>query len=112
MADPILQVRAAGRLLEDDPEYGDPAKGQMTRMAEVLVLGPYMIWTARNVEHKYFRLGLMMLGFGTIIYNGWNLLRIYRARRGLPEPALGALPGVRSPRVGNRRRLSYIPRHR
>ena len=104
--DPVLHAQAASRVL--DPEFDDPAKGQLTRLADVLVLGPYMIWTARSVEHKYFRAGLTMLGLGTMIYNGWNLLRIYRAQRGEEPPTLGAVRH-RSPIVGNRRRMAYPP---
>ena len=94
-----------------DPEYSDPERGQMMRLADVVLLGPYMIWTARGVEHKYFRAGLTLLGLGTIIYSGWNMLRIQRAQRGLPPPELGRL-GAYHQKVGNRRRLRYIPRHR
>ena len=109
MADPILRAATAARVL--DPEHDDPIKGQLMRLADVFVLGPYMIWSARGVQHKYFRTGLMLLGMGTMIYNGWNLLRIYRAQQGLPPPELGALRH-RSPVVGNRRRMRYTPRYR
>ena len=114
VADPILIRPTAERVL--DPEHDDVGKGQLMRLADIFVLGPYMIWSARGVSHTYLRTGMTLLGLGTIIYNANNLLRIYRAQRGegIPELAGVRRRGLRAPtlrdlnrynvNVGGRRR--------
>jgi len=49
--DPIITQSTAARVL--DPEHGDPGKGQLMRLADIFILGPYMIWSSRSVQHKY-----------------------------------------------------------
>lgn len=100
--DPIITRATTQRVL--DPEHGDPVQGQLMRLADVFILGPYMVWTARDVQHEYLRLGMTLLGIGTIIYNGYNLLRIYKAQRGEGIPELAGRPvmgsrvrGLRAP---------------
>ncbi len=94
--DPVLRAQIAQRII--DPDQDDAGKGQLVRLAQVFVLGPYMIWSGRDIEHQYLRVGMMLLGLGNIIYSGYNLLRIYKAQRGegIPELA-GARRGLRAP---------------
>ena len=88
------------------------SKTQFIRLLDVGLFGPYMLWSARNVKHEYFRTGLMLVGWGTILYNGYNLLReaaeqagspLQGARRGLVAPPLDKL---------NRYSVNLVPRHR
>lgn len=110
MPDPVLDAHARARVL--DPEADDVRQGQLRRLADVLVLGPYMLWTARSVDHDYLRLGLTLIGIGTIVYNGWNFLRIRAAEQGRAAPELaGTRFGAGIPRRA-RARARAAPRRR
>lgn len=49
-------------------------KTQMIRLLDVFVFGPLMIAGAVGQRSKYFRTALMLIGAGTILYNGANYL--------------------------------------
>ncbi len=52
-------------------------KAQAVRLADVFVLGPFMIWfstRARDVPDAA-RIGMVAAGLGTILYNGSNYLK-------------------------------------
>lgn len=67
-------------------------KSQFIRLMDVVLLGPYMIWSSRHVKHRYFRIGLSLLGWGTILYNGFNWWQNYQA-----EKQLEGTPGLQPP---------------
>lgn len=54
------------------------AKTQAVRLVDVLVLGPFMLWAARNLN-GWERDAMMIAGAATILYNGANYLE--QARR-------------------------------
>lgn len=67
----------------------DPVKAQWVRIADVVVVGPLMIWGGvALVQHKHLIAGplLSLLGVGTMVYNGINLVRVERAALEAPAP--------------------------
>lgn len=61
-----------------DPEV----KSQPVRLLDVFLIGPLMIWGGYALDaqgHRYAGPALALLGFTTIIYNGYNH-EIVRAR--------------------------------
>jgi hypothetical protein len=57
-------------------------KAQPIRVADVLVIGPLMVWGgARAIPERPFAgLALTLLGLGTISYNAVNYTRVRRMR--------------------------------
>lgn len=55
---------------------------QWMRLAQALVLGPYMMYTASQVKHPWFRRGLMVVGAGTSLVGAHQWLT-HRADEGL-----------------------------
>ena len=52
-------------------------KGQLARLFDVFILGPYLAWYAATTETtkpQIFRAILFTMGVTTIIYNGYNFL--------------------------------------
>lgn len=49
-------------------------KSQAVRLADVLLLGPFMVWAGLNHPSELARLGLVMAGVATVAYNGANYL--------------------------------------
>ena len=62
-------------------------KAQSVRVADVLVVGPFMIWAGNELGRTKGLPGwlLLAMGVGTIVYNGNNWLQI-RQRRELCGP--------------------------
>jgi hypothetical protein len=54
-------------------------KHQEIRLADVFLIGPLMMYGGLKGEglHPAARLGLLLFGFGTIVFNGvnWNRIR-------------------------------------
>lgn len=88
------------------------SKTQFIRLLDVALFGPYMLWSARNVKHEYFRTGLLLVGWGTILYNGYNLVRNAAQQPG--NPLQGARPGLVAPSLDklNRYSVNVVPGHR
>lgn len=55
-----------------------PIKPQTVRLLDVFLIGPLMIWGgyAAAYRHRVAGLSLAALGFGTVVYNGYNWFRI------------------------------------
>lgn len=53
-------------------------KGQGIRLVDVFLLGPFMIWYGVKSEDvpEAARFAMIAAGFGTILFNGVNLLRM------------------------------------
>ena len=50
---------------------------QMVRLADVLLIGPFMVYVGTRRElPSALRTGLVLVGIGTILYNGRNYLRL------------------------------------
>jgi len=58
-------------------------KHQLIRLADVIVIGPVMIYGGLRGEglHTAARLGLLTFGIGTVIFNGINWLKIRSYKR-------------------------------
>lgn len=56
-----------------DPDEG---KAQWVRLADILIVGPYMIYAASEIRSPWFRRGLTLLGLATIVYNGAHWWRL------------------------------------
>lgn len=69
----------------------EQGKSQMVRLLDVVLFGPFMLRSAQGLP-DYYRLGLTLVGWGTILYNGYNLLKI--ARDEMTAGDLNALPGT------------------
>ena len=67
-------------------------KSQLVRLLDVVLFGPFMLHSARRLP-GYFGVGLTLVGWGTILYNGYNLIQIAQAEAAARGNALG---GVRS----------------
>lgn len=52
------------------------------RAADVLVLGPFMVWAGFKARELpgWARAGLVLTGMGTVIYNGVNFAAVYECR--------------------------------
>jgi hypothetical protein len=68
-------------------------KTQTIRVADVLVIGPLMVWAGLKLraEHPVAGSALALMGAGTVVYNGRNWLK---HRKG------GVLPGGYADRQG------------
>lgn len=48
-------------------------KSQTVRLLDVFVIGPFLLWTASaRAMPTYFRVGLLIIGYATIVYNARN----------------------------------------
>jgi len=88
-------------------------KTQFIRLLDVFVFGPLMIASAIDQRSQYFRLALMVIGAGTIFYNGANYLSNVQREKEAAESAtaktLGGLGQRAAPHPG---RGYYRPRVR
>jgi hypothetical protein len=57
-------------------------KTQIIRLADVVLVGPLMIWAGGKTAKKNPVPGmtLLLFGIGTIVFNGSNYLKIERSR--------------------------------
>jgi len=85
------------------PLIGD-IKAQPVRMADVLVFGPLMIYSGLGkATPKWVRVGMVIIGVGTIIYNLANYFSIEREKldAGLGQMEAGPMvkrqPGLHRP---------------
>lgn len=51
------------------------SKTQFVRLLDVFVFGPLMIAAGHDHKSAYFSNALMLVGVGTIVYNGINFLQ-------------------------------------
>lgn len=51
-------------------------KTQFVRWIDVAVLGPFLIYAGLNQQTWYFRVGLIVAGYATLVYNARNFARI------------------------------------
>lgn len=58
----------------------NPIKPQWIRIADVTVIGPWMMYAGGRKSNlpAFFRLGLFVFGALTITYNGYNWIQINR----------------------------------
>ena len=49
-------------------------KGQLMRLLDVFVIGPFMIYAGAQIKDPYVKTGLIGIGIGTIVQNGKNYL--------------------------------------
>ncbi|NIT36980.1 MAG: hypothetical protein GTN49_10865 [candidate division Zixibacteria bacterium] len=74
--DPVMQPVIAERIT--DPLY-EEVKAQPIRMADVLVFGPLMIYSGLGrATPNWLRVGMVIIGAGTILYNLANYFEIER----------------------------------
>lgn len=59
---------------------GHMAKGQAIRLADVVLIGPLMFWFGYTSKRppKSLRAAMMVMGLGTVLYNGKNFLAVNR----------------------------------
>jgi len=50
-------------------------KSQQVRALDVVVLGPFMVWAGSRAKSPTARLGLVVSGIATILYNYNNYLK-------------------------------------
>ena len=49
---------------------------QLVRLADVFLIGPFLIYAGTRKElPKNIQIGLIGVGIGTILYNGYNYLK-------------------------------------
>jgi len=49
---------------------------QLVRLADVFLIGPFLIYAGTRKELlQNIRFGLIAVGIGTIVYNGYNYLK-------------------------------------
>lgn len=63
------------------PEQAQEARGmkpQSVRLADVLLIGPLMIWGGFQLTDEYPVLGPLLgaLGIATVFYNGYNFMQV------------------------------------
>lgn len=64
-----------------DPVWIGEIKAQPVRMADVFVFGPMMIYTALGRKSPpWLRVGMLILGVGTIAYNLYNYFEVERRK--------------------------------
>lgn len=52
---------------------------QLVRLADVFLIGPFIIYAGTRKElPQNIRFGLIAVGIGTIVYNGYNYIKNYR----------------------------------
>jgi hypothetical protein len=82
--DPTLAPSSSCSVCSNDQLAGlGQGKSQGVRLFDVFVLGPFMVWAASRQEEGlpgWARLGLLLGGLGTILYNGKNYLEIEAGR--------------------------------
>ena len=81
-------------------------------LADALVLGPYLAYSARGERNQYFRAGLLLIGVGTALFGVYRFMNPDEetqpeAARPLGSIALGGLAAC-----GCRPRALSIPRAR
>ena len=51
-------------------------KGQTVRLIDVFFIAPYLVYVANKTKNKNDKLILATLGIATLLYNGYNYLKI------------------------------------
>lgn len=63
-------------------------KAQPIRLVDVFILGPFMMWTGFNAKAipAWAKVGLVLAGVATIVYNGTNYLELIEREKhnGIP----------------------------
>ena len=55
---------------------------QIVRILDVLIIGPWLIYIALKLDiPKYFKIGLLVIGILTIVYNLINFIEVYRSNK-------------------------------
>jgi hypothetical protein len=80
-------------------------KSQLVRLMDVFVFGPLMISAAAGQKSRYFAAALLLVGLGTIVYNGANYLETRRKQQ--TDAQLAGLAQRAAPHPGRR----YPPGH-
>lgn len=60
-------------------------------LADALVLGPYLAYSARGERNKYFRAGLLLIGVGTALFGVYRFLNPDDENEPPAAPALGSV---------------------
>jgi hypothetical protein len=62
-------------------ELNEVAKTQQIRIADVLFIGPLMLWGGLHLRDEYPVRGtaLALLGISTVLYNARNYMRVHSA---------------------------------
>ncbi len=84
-------------------------KTQLVRLLDVFVFGPLMIAAAAEQRSKYFRTALLLVGLGTIVYNGANYLQTAQQEKN--AASLAGLAHARAARPGPRTRREGTTLH-
>lgn len=91
---PVTAAQAARAVLEPTP--GD-VKAQGVRLADVFIFGPLMLYAGLGRETpQWLKLGMILLGAGTIIYNLVNFMEISKRQGGLAGMATGPIDRARA----------------
>jgi hypothetical protein len=64
---------------------------RFSALADLLVLGPYLAFSARNERNPYFRAGMILVGVGTALY---GLQRLRQADDEQPPPPMAGLSSL------------------
>lgn len=69
-------------------------KAQSIRLADVLIIGPVMVWGGWKLRKDNPLLGqtLLLAGIGTVLYNGYNYRRVQQGNRIEGGKAAGRKP--------------------
>ncbi len=89
-------------------------KTQLVRLLDVFVFGPLMIAAAAEQRSKYFRTALLLVGLGTIVYNGANYLQTAQQEKNSASRGTASLAGLsraRAARPGPRARSEGMTLH-
>lgn len=48
---------------------------QYVRLLDVFVIGPAIVYAGSQISTNWLKIGLIIIGIGTIVYNGINYIR-------------------------------------
>ncbi len=70
-----------------DAFFGERGKAQWIRIADVVLIGPLMIWGGAALARRSSLAGAALAGLGvaTIVFNGRNWLRVATAPARVPQ---------------------------
>lgn len=66
------QISDLKKLVAEKEKYIKP---QFIRLLDVFIVGPTTIRAARKEKNKFLSDGLLLVGFLTIAYNGYNFIK-------------------------------------
>ena len=108
MGEPTGIAAGLGQVPMPRPTLTD-IKAQTVRMADVMVFGPLMLYAGLGRQTPtWLKLGMVIIGAGTIIYNLANYFQIEKETSGLGQMQWGPPPQIRTPVADTRRPIQLV----